>query len=147
MNASINYGDKAIILAVIAFLVMMLVDGWTTTTTVTFEASLTTLRSSSMKKTTARFLRQPYREKFGIVNDILRTVLESPTIERRHKSTIGRATAIAHWVTVKYLNVLIEQDLLRISHGNEPDRHYEMTPKGIRYLQVFAKIEDDLQPV
>lgn len=37
MNASSNYGHKPITLVVIAFLVMMLVDG--STTTVTFDAS------------------------------------------------------------------------------------------------------------
>ncbi|MGH9912478.1 MAG: hypothetical protein ACRD4W_08555 [Nitrososphaeraceae archaeon] len=63
MNTSSNYGHKPITLVVITFLVMMLVDG--STTTVTFDAS-TTLSSSSMKKATIRFLRQSHREKYEI---------------------------------------------------------------------------------
>jgi predicted transcriptional regulator len=86
-----------------------------------------------------------YRSKFEIVNNTLRTVLENPSIKRRHKTTIGHATGLAHWLTVKYLKVLIEQDLLRISNDAGPYRHYEITPKGIRYLQLFAEIEDDLR--
>jgi len=88
-----------------------------------------------------------YRSKFEIANDILRTVLESPAIKRRHKTTIGYATSLAHWLTVKYLKILVDQDLLRISHDAEPYPHYEITPKGIRYLQLFGEIEDDLRPV
>ena len=87
-----------------------------------------------------------YRSKFEIVNDILRTVLESPAIKRRHKTTIGHATGLAHWLTVKYLKVLVDQDLLCISQGNGPYGYYEITPKGLRYLQMFAEIEDDLKP-
>jgi predicted transcriptional regulator len=87
-----------------------------------------------------------YRSKFEIVNDILRTVLESPAIKRRHRTTIGYATNLAHWLTVKYLKILVDQDLLRISHGNEAYGYYEITPKGIRFLEVFAEIEDDLRP-
>ncbi|MGH9987377.1 MAG: winged helix-turn-helix domain-containing protein [Nitrososphaeraceae archaeon] len=88
-----------------------------------------------------------YRSKFEIVNDILRAVLESPAIKRRHRTTIGHATGLAHWLTVKYLKILVDQDLLRISHGNGAYGYYEITPKGIRYLQLFTEIEDDLRPV
>lgn len=87
-----------------------------------------------------------YRSKFEIANDILRTVLESPAIKRRHKTTIGYGTSLAHWLTVKYLKILLDQDLLRISHGNGAYGYYEITPKGIRFLEVFAEIEDDLRP-
>jgi predicted transcriptional regulator len=88
-----------------------------------------------------------YRSKFEIVNDILRTVLESPAIKRRHKTTIGHATGLAHWLTVKYLKVSVDQDLLHISHGNGAYEYYEITPKGIRYLQLFGELENDLRPV
>ncbi|MGH9963766.1 MAG: hypothetical protein ACRD5E_02915 [Nitrososphaeraceae archaeon] len=74
MNTSSNYGHKPITLVVITFLVMMLVDG--STTTVTFDAS-TTLSSSSMKKATIRFLRQSHREKYEIAKDILSLLLVS----------------------------------------------------------------------
>ena len=88
-----------------------------------------------------------YRSKFEIVNDILRKVLESPVINRRHKTTIEHATRLAHWLTVKYPKALIELDLFRISNEAGPYRHYEITPKGIRYLQVFGEIEDDFPEV
>jgi predicted transcriptional regulator len=36
---------------------------------------------------------------------------------------------------------------LLIPSGNaEATRHYEITRKGERYLQVFTEIEDDLRP-
>jgi predicted transcriptional regulator len=148
MSASRNYGHKPITLVVIAFLVMMLVDGWTTT--VTFDVSSTTLRSSSMKKPTVRFLRQPHREKYEIVKDILSLLLapdsKSVICRRSSKRSIGDATGLPHGITVKYLRSLANQDLLRISQESGPYAIYEITEKGLRYLQIFAEIEDDLRP-
>ena len=34
----------------------------------------------------------------------------------------------------------------RISSDKWPTQHYEITPKGQRFLQLFQEIEDDLQP-
>jgi hypothetical protein len=41
---------------------------------------------------------------------------------------------------------LAQQDLLRISQVAGFYQRHEITPKGKRYLQVFAEIEDDLRP-
>lgn len=128
---------------------MMLVDG--STTTVTFDASSTTLRSSSMKKTTVRFLRQPHREKYEIAKDVLSLLLVSNSksvISRRSaKTSIGDAAGLSHRMTVKYLRSLADQDLLHISQDSGPYANYEITEKGLRYLQLFGELEDDLRPV
>jgi len=47
---------------------------------------------------------------------------------------------------VKFIRGLTDQGLLRISYDNGNYRHYEITPNGLRYLKVFAEIEDDLRP-
>ena len=86
------------------------------------------------------------RSRYEIANDILRIVNESPIIRRRHKTGIGYAARLTHWLTIKYLKGLIEKGLLRISQNAGLYRHYEITPKGIRFLEVFAEIEDDLRP-
>lgn len=57
---------------------------------------------------------------------------------------VGYAAGLTHGLTVKYLRGLIDQGLLRISHDAGTYRHYEITPKGVRFLKVFAEIEDDL---
>jgi predicted transcriptional regulator len=87
-----------------------------------------------------------YRSRYEIANDILRIVNENPIIKRRHKTGNGYAANLTHWLTVKYLRGLVDQGLLRISHDAGPYRHYEITFKGIRYLYMFAEIEDDLRP-
>jgi predicted transcriptional regulator len=87
-----------------------------------------------------------YRSKYEIAYDILRIVNDNPIIKRRYKTGIGYAAGLTHWLTVKYLRGLIDQGLLRISHDAGPYRHYEITPKGIRYLQLFDEIEDGLRP-
>jgi predicted transcriptional regulator len=147
MNTSSNYGHKPITLVVITFLVMMLVDG--STTTVTFDAS-TTLSSSSMKKATIRFLRQPHREKYEIAKDVLSLLLVSNSTSvicrRIAKTSIGDAAGLPHGMTVKYLRSLADQDLLRISQDSGLYADYEITEKGLRYLQLFTEIEDDLRP-
>ena len=48
---------------------------------------------------------------------------------------------------MRYLGGLTNEGLLRISKDGGPHQRYEITPKGLRYLQVFAEIEDDLRPV
>ncbi|MGH9912479.1 MAG: hypothetical protein ACRD5E_02920 [Nitrososphaeraceae archaeon] len=49
-------------------------------------------------------------------------------------------------MTVKYLRSLADQDLLRISQDSGLYADYEITEKGLRYLQLFTEIEDDLRP-
>jgi predicted transcriptional regulator len=84
-----------------------------------------------------------YRSRYGIDNDILRIVNDNPVTKRRHKTGMGYAADLTYWLTVKYLRGLLDQTLLRISQDAGPYRHYEITPKGKRYLQVLAGIEED----
>jgi len=90
--------------------------------------------------------RLTYRSKFKIVNDILHTILESQALQRRKITTIAHSAGLAYWITVKYLRVLINRDLLRFTKGPEPYLRYEITEKGIRYLQLFVELETDLKP-
>lgn len=90
---------------------------------------------------------QRHRDRYDIVNDILQTVSNNPIIKRRHKTGIGYAANLTHWQTVTYLKGLIDQDLLRrISDDLGPYSYYEITPKGERFLQLFAEMEDALRP-
>jgi predicted transcriptional regulator len=85
-----------------------------------------------------------YRSRYEIAYDRLRIVNDSPIIKRRRKTGIASAAGLTHWLTVKYLRRLIDQGLLRISHDVGTYRHYEITPKGVHFLKVFAEIEDDI---
>lgn len=81
------------------------------------------------------------------LNGILHVVYHNPITKRRSKTGIGYATSLSHRMTVRYLGGLIGQGLLRISYDPGLYGHYEITPKGIRYLQIFAEMEDDLWPL
>lgn len=41
---------------------------------------------------------------------------------------------------------MLDQKLL-ISSNTGPNQHYEITPNGIRFLEIFTEIEDSLRPV
>jgi predicted transcriptional regulator len=43
------------------------------------------------------------RSKYEIAYDILRIVNDNPITKRRHKTGIGYAAGLTHWLTVKYL--------------------------------------------
>jgi predicted transcriptional regulator len=86
-----------------------------------------------------------YRSRYEIVNDILHIINDNPVIKKKYKTGIGYSANLTHKQTVLFLRALIDQGLLRISHDTGPYGHYEITPKGIRYLQVFVGIEDDLR--
>ena len=90
-----------------------------------------------------------FRSRYEIANDILQVVNEDSTImrRRRHKTGIGYAARLTHQFTVRYLRGLTNERLLRVSKEASIYQCYEITPKGLRYLQVFAEIEDDLKPL
>jgi predicted transcriptional regulator len=94
----------------------------------------------------ARKIRQSHRSRYGVVNEILQVIFSSPPIKRRHKTGIAYATNLTYKQTVGYLDGLIEERLLILT-DSKPFPYYEITPKGQRYLQVFAEIKDDLRPV
>jgi len=89
---------------------------------------------------------QLHRDRYYNVNDILHIINHNPLAKRRSKTSIGYAAGITHRMTVKYLRGLIDQGLLRISYDVGRYVQYDITPKGIRYLQLFEEIEDDLRP-
>jgi predicted transcriptional regulator len=80
-----------------------------------------------------------YRSRYWSTHDI-------PNIKSRHNTGIEYAPSLTHWLTVKYFKGFIDGGLLRISQDAGPYRYYEITPNGLRYLHVFAEIEDDLTP-
>jgi predicted transcriptional regulator len=97
------------------------------------------------RRMTMMIARHPYRDKYDIINDILRILSQASVIKLRHKSSIGYAVNLTHRQTVTYLNELIDHGFLRISYDNGPSGYFDITEKGRRYLELFAEIEDDLR--
>lgn len=89
--------------------------------------------------------RQPHRDYYEIIKQILQIVYS-------RKDGISKSFELAYrcqltWQQFKYYrDLLISHSLLLISSSAEPNQHYEITPKGDRYLQLFAEMEDDLRP-
>jgi predicted transcriptional regulator len=111
--------------------------------------------------------REPYRGDYQIANDILTIVCDNENSSRnnsgRRSITSKRSSIFAKgnglckpldivygcrltWDQFKaYRDMLVRSDLL-IPLQTNGQLHYKITPKGFRYLQVFAEIEDDLRP-
>jgi predicted transcriptional regulator len=89
----------------------------------------------------SRILHQPHREQYEIIQQLLQTAyskVEAKQFELASESELN-------WLRFTYYrDFLISQELL-ISSNKGPTQHYEITPKGERFLQVFGEIEDDLQ--
>jgi predicted transcriptional regulator len=62
---------------------------------------------------------------------------------KKSNSSLGDNVAITSHA---YRDLLFKQKLL-ISSNTGPSQHYEITDKGLRYLHIFAELEDNLQPV
>ena len=92
--------------------------------------------------------RQPQRDRYDIVKDILSIVSNTQPIYRsqRHQTSIGYAANLTHPQTVRYLKGLVDEGLLILTKSR-PDPYYEIMPKGQRYLEVFAELEDSLRPI
>lgn len=90
---------------------------------------------------------QPHRDRYDIANDILHIVCNAPILSPRHKTGIGCAVSINHKQTAAFLRGLTDLGLLQISYEIGQYSHFEITERGIRYLQLFAEIEDDMKPV
>jgi predicted transcriptional regulator len=89
----------------------------------------------------SRILHQPHREQYEIIQQLLQTAnskVEAKQFELASASELN-------WPRFTYYrDFLISQELLTPSNKG-PTQHYEITPKGERFLQVFGEIEDDLQ--
>ena|SRR5262245_6443942 len=90
-----------------------------------------------------RMIRQSHRDYYEIINHILQNVYT--------KAGGCRPSELAYrcelpWQQFRsYRDLLINHNLLMISFNSGPNQHYEITPKGERFLQLFAEIEDDLK--
>jgi predicted transcriptional regulator len=63
--------------------------------------------------------RQPHRDRYDIVKDILSIVSNTQPIYRsqRHQTSIGYAANLTHPQTVKYLKGLIDEGLLILTES------------------------------
>ncbi len=98
---------------------------------------------------------KPHRSRYEIVNKILWEVLlrnQSPSSLYKCKLLhIENAARLTYKQTLYYLPPLVEAGLLirkRTTAMSGPfDYYYEITHSGRRYLQVFAELENNMQPV
>ncbi len=87
-------------------------------------------------------IRQPHRDSYEIIKQILQTVYA--------KAGGCKPSELAYrceltWDQLRnYRDLLVKQNLLIPSIRGD-NQCYEITPKGERYLKVFAEIEDDLR--
>ena len=90
-----------------------------------------------------RIIKQPHRDHYEIIKQILQTVY---TKAGGCKSFELAYLCQLTWPQfIQYRDLLISNKLL-IPSNTEPTQRYEITPKGQRFLQLFQEIEDDLQP-
>lgn len=90
-----------------------------------------------------RMIRQSHRDYYEIINHIFQNV---------YTKAVGcRPSELAYrcefpWQQFRnYRDLLISHNLLMISSNSGPNQHYEITPKGERFLQLFAEIEEVLK--
>ena len=90
----------------------------------------------------------PQRDQHDIIKEILEIVYYAKPLYRNQmkQTRIGYDAGLTHPQTVKYLKMIVNQDLLHLTDF-KPFSYYEITPKGRRCLQLFGEIQDDLQPV
>ena len=111
------------------------------------------LSSTTAEMKRVRKKNKPHRSRYEIVNEILWEVLlrnQSPssfyTCKLLH---IEYGARLTYQQTLDYLPALVDSRLLltrkTMKLGSFP--HYEITDSGRRYLQVFAEMQDYLQPV
>lgn len=90
----------------------------------------------------------PQSDKYDIVKDILEIVYYTEPLYRNqmNQTRIGYEANLTHPQTVRYLGMLVDVGLLVLTDF-KTFPYYEITTEGRHYLQVFAKIEDDLRHV
>jgi predicted transcriptional regulator len=87
-------------------------------------------------------LRQPHREYYEIVKQILQIVYTKADGYSKSFELAFRCQLTWDQFT-RYRDLLFKQKLL-ISSNTGPSQHYEITDKGLRYLHIFAEIEENL---
>lgn len=89
---------------------------------------------------------QSHRHSHEIIKQILQTIYSWT-----RKGHYCRPLEIVYrceltWAQFReYRDILLHNKLL-ISSDTRSFSHYKITDKGLRYLQIFSEIEDDLQP-
>jgi predicted transcriptional regulator len=91
-----------------------------------------------------RRLRQPHRDNYEIIKQILQTVYSKAGGYRSFE--LAYRCQLTWPQFIRYRDVLLSCELL-IVVGKGSSQHYEITLKGERYLQVITEIEVDLRPV
>jgi predicted transcriptional regulator len=92
----------------------------------------------------SRQIRQPHRDKYEIIKQMIQA-LYSRTGGCRSFELAYRCQLT--WPQfLHYRDALLCCELLIIA-GKGSAQHYEITSKGLRYLQIFEEIEADLKPV
>jgi predicted transcriptional regulator len=89
--------------------------------------------------------RQPDRDYYEIIKQILQNVYSMA--EGCNKPfEIAYRCQLDLQLFLYYRNMLLSRNLLLISSNrNVHNQHYKITDKGIRYLQLFSAMEDDLK--
>jgi predicted transcriptional regulator len=91
--------------------------------------------------------RQPHRDYYEIIKLILQTVYTRAD-GVNSSSEIAYRCELTWNQFIRYRDLLLKQKLLlTVSSNTTPNQHYEITPEGERYLQLFAEIQDDLKPI
>jgi predicted transcriptional regulator len=90
----------------------------------------------------SRILQQPHREQYEIIQQLLQTA--NSKVEGCKQFELAYESQLNWPRFTYYRDFLISRELL-IPSDKEPAQQYEITPKGERYLQLFAEIEDGLR--
>ena len=89
-------------------------------------------------------LRQPHRDQYEIVKQILQTVYTKTDGCRSFE--LAYRCKLSWPQFTRYRDLLFNQKLLILANIGS-NQHYEITDSGLRYLQLFAEIEDDLRSI
>jgi predicted transcriptional regulator len=86
------------------------------------------------------------RDSYEIIQQILRIVYSNAGDRNNKSFELAYRCLLDLPLFFYYRDLLIDRRLLRISSNTETTRRYGITPKGERFLKIFAEIEDDLRP-
>jgi predicted transcriptional regulator len=91
----------------------------------------------------SKILQQPHREQYEIIQQLLQTAYSK--VEACKQFELAYESQLSWPRFTYYRDFLISRELL-IPSDTGSTQHYEITPTGEQYLQVFAGIEADLRP-